>query len=139
MNTKPDSQSSCTSNPESWLAPMLWGLGSGLTAAVATVLFLLTKMPLPLRATFVILPVVLALGYVRCVIGMFRRADELQRRIQLESLGFAFPATAILVMAVDLLQQAKILPAIHWSWGPIICAMCLLWFAGYLNASRRYR
>ena|ERR1017187_4276519 len=139
MNIKPDSETACGSDPGSWLGPMAWGLGAGLTAGVATGLFALCKMPLPLRAALVVLPVLLSLGYVNCVVGLFRRVDELQRRIQLESLGFAFPATAILVMATDLLEKAKILPALRWAWGLQVGVMCLLWLAGYLIASRRYR
>ena len=118
---------------------MAWGVGAGLTAGVATALFALFKMPIPLRVALVILPVLLGLGYVNWAVGLFRRVDELQRRIQLESLGFAFPATAILLMAVDLLEKAKILPNIHWAWNFQIGAMCLLWLVGYLFASRRYR
>jgi hypothetical protein len=96
-------------------------------------------MTLLLRVALVLLPLFLSFGYVSCVVDMFRRVDELQRRIQLESVGFAFPATAILVMAADLLEKAKILPTIHWAWSLQIGVMCLLWLVGYLLASRRYR
>ena len=102
-------------------------------------LFAFFKMPLPLRAAVAVLPLLPSLGYVFCVVRMFRRADELQRRIQLESLGFAFPATAILVMAIDLLEQAKIMPSIRWGWSGLVTAMCLFWIAGWVMASRRYR
>jgi len=139
MNTKSASETECASDSGSRLAPIAWGLSAGLTAGVATALFALFKMPLPLRVALVLLPVLLALGYVNWVVGLFRRVDELQRRILLESLGFAFPATAILVMAADLLEKAKILPNIHWAWGFQVGAMCLLWLVGYLFASRRYR
>jgi hypothetical protein len=106
---------------------------------MATALFALFKMPLPLRAAMVVVPVALSLGYIKCVVGIYRGADELQRRIQLESLGFAFPATAILVMADDLLEKAGILPTVHWGSGLEVAAMCLLWLAGYGIAVRRYR
>jgi len=129
----------CAPDVGSWIAPTAWGLGAGLTAAADTALFALYHPPLPLRVAMVVVPVLLSLGYVSCVVGMFRRVDELQRRIQLESLGFAFPATAILVMTVDLLEQAKVLPAMHWAWGMLVGAMCLLWCAGYAFASRRYK
>jgi len=118
---------------------MLWGLAAGLSAAAATVVFVLTKLPLPVRAAVAILPLIPSLGYVRCVVRMFRQVDELQRRIQLESLGFAFPATALLAIAVDLLEQAKVVPIVHWGWPGLVTAMCLLWFAGWFMACRRYR
>jgi len=139
MKTPTDSESSCGFGPHAALPPLLWGLASGLSAAAATVLFVFFKMPLPLRAVVAVLPLLPSLGYVFCVVRMFRRADELQRRIQLESLGFAFPATAILVMAVDLLEQAKIMPGIHWGWSGLVTAMCLFWIAGWVMASRRYQ
>ena len=139
MNTNSASESPCALGPRAWVPPLVWGLAAGFSAAAATVLFALFKMPLPLRAAVAILPLLPSLGYVGCVVRMFRRVDELQRRIQLESLGFAFPATAILVMAVDLLEQAKIVPAIHWGWSGPVTAMCLLWVAGWAIASRRYR
>jgi len=139
MNTKPVNQAECSPNVGSWIAPTAWGLGAGLAAGGATALFALFQLPLPARAGLIALPVALSLGYVRCVVSMFRRVDELQRRIQLESLGFAFPATAILVMAVDLAEKARLLPNLHLGWGMLVAAMCLLWGAGYGWASRRYQ
>lgn len=121
------------------MPPLVWGLGAGLTSGAAAALFALFSMPLPLRAAVAILPVLLSFGYVWCVVRIFRRVDELQRRIQLESLGFAFPATAILVMATDLLRQAAILPAFRWDWSGLVPAMCLLWLVGYAMTCRRYR
>lgn len=139
MNSNSVSQTACAPERGAWIAPAAWGLGAGLTGGAATALFALLHMPLLLRLALVILPVVLSLGYVYCVVGIFRQVDELQRRIQLESLGFAFPATAILVMTVNLMQEAKVLPDIHWNWGMLVSAMCFLWIAGYVMACRRYR
>ena len=105
----------------------------------STVLFVLFKLPLPVRVALVILPLIPSLGYMFCVVRMLRRVDELQRRIQLEAIGFAFAATVILAMTVDLLEQAKLLPAIHWGWSGLVVAMALLWGVGNVMASRRYR
>jgi len=139
MTTNPASDSSCGPGPRAWLPPLLWGLAAGLSAAGATAVFVLTKLPLPARAALVIVPVAFCLGYVACVVRLFRQVDELQRRIQLESLGFAFPATAVLVMAVDLLEQAGVIPAVRWGWSGLVTAMCLLWLTGWVFACRRYR
>lgn len=133
------SSSPCTSRPAEWLPPLAWGLGVGVAGVAATLLLALVPMPLPLRAFVALLPLVPSFGYLGCVVRLFRRVDEMQRRIQLESLGFAFPATAILVMGADLLQQARVVPAFHWNWGVFIAVMCLLWLAGYVLAARRYR
>ena len=135
----PESESSCGLGPRAWLPPLLWGLAAGLTATGATALFVLTRLPLSARAIAVAVPLAFCLGYIACVVRMFRQVDELQRRIQLESLGFAFPATALLVMAVDLLEQAGIVPVVRWGWGGLVAAMCLLWCLGWIIACRRYR
>jgi hypothetical protein len=139
MNTSSASESSCGLGPRAWLPPLLWGLGAGFAAAAATVLFVLTKLPLPLRAVAAVLPLLPSLGYIFCIVRMLRRVDELQRRIQLEAIGFAFAATVIVAMLVDLLEQAKIVPAIHWGWAGLWTAMALLWALGNVIASRRYR
>ncbi len=139
MTSNPVSESSCGLGPRAWLPPLLWGLAAGLSAGAATVLFVLLKLPLPLRAAVVALPLLLSLGYIACVVRMLRRVDELQRRIQFEALGFAFAATVIVAMAADLLEQAGIVPVIHWGWAGLWTAMALLWAAGNIISSRRYR
>ncbi len=139
MTTIPVSESSCGLGPRAWLPPLLWGLAAGLSAGAATALFVLFKLPLPLRAALVALPLLLSLGYIACVVRMLRRVDELQRRIQFEALGFAFAATVIVAMAADLLEQARIVPVIHWGWAGLWTAMALLWAAGNIVATRRYR
>lgn len=139
MTSDPASKSSCGLGLHASVAPTLWGLAAGLSAAAATVVFVLTKLPVPIRVVVAILPLLPSLGYIRCVVRMFRQVDELQRRIQLESLGFAFPATALLVIAVDLLEQARVVPAVRWGWPGLVTAMCLLWLGGWLMACRRYR
>ncbi len=139
MTTSPVSESSCGLGPHAWLPPLLWGLAAGLSAAGATAVFVLTKLPVPARAALVALPLLFSFGYVACVVRMFRHVDELQRRIQLESLGFAFPATALLVIAVDLAEQARVVPVVRWGWPGLVTAMCVLWLAGWLMATRRYR
>ena len=118
---------------------LLWGLGAGFAAAAATVLFVLVQLPLPARVALVALPLVFCLGYIACVVRMLRRVDELQRKIQFEAIGFAFAATVVLAMAVDLLEHAHILPAIHWGWATLAGAMGLLWALGNVIAARRYQ
>jgi len=62
--------------------------------------------------------------------------DELQRRIHLEALGFAFGATAILTFAYGFLENAG-LPRLSYIW--ILPAMVVLWGVGAAVASWRYR
>ncbi len=139
MNASSVSQSSCGLGPRAWVPPLLWGLGAGLAAATATILFARFNLPLPLRIVVAVLPLGPSLGYVFAVVRMLRRVDELQRRIQLEAIGFAFAATVIVAMLVDLLAQAKIVPVIHWGWTGLWSVMALLWALGSFVAGRRYR
>ena len=77
-------------------------------------------------ASAVILP-------VRSIRGL----DEMQQRIQLEALAFAFAGTGVLTTTYAFLANAG-LPAIDWGtyvW-PL---MVLLWVIGVLMAHRRYR
>jgi len=133
------SKSSCGLGPRAWVAPLLWGLGAGLSAGAATVVFAMTRLPLGLRLLVAVLPLLPSVGYIRCIVNMLRRVDELQRRIQLEAIGFAFAATVIVAMLVDLLQQARIAPVVHWGWGGLWAAMAVLWALGNVVAVRRYR
>ena len=66
-----------------------------------------------------------------------RRLDELQQKIQLEALAFAFASTGVLASGYGFLQNAG-LPDIDW--GTLVWpAMVGLWATGVLIASRRYR
>jgi hypothetical protein len=87
------------------------------------------------------IPVALALVVPACFgllafVRFLRRLDELQRRIQLEAIGFAFGATAILTFAYGFLEDVG-LP--HLSWTLILPFMVLLWGLGLAIASWRYR
>jgi hypothetical protein len=62
--------------------------------------------------------------------------DELQRRIQLESLAFGFAAAAIATFTYGFLQNAG-LPEVSWVWVWPVMAVC--WMVGQLVARRRYR
>jgi hypothetical protein len=66
-----------------------------------------------------LLPVPTFLWFVWTVIGALRDADELQRRIHLEALALAFPATMLLLMTLGLLST---LPS-----DPIVTPINKLW------------
>jgi hypothetical protein len=88
------------------------------------------------RFSMVLLPLlpagVLLWSYVR----MFRRADELQRRIVYEALAFAFVATLSVTLAGAFLQSAG-LPTFGWIW--IAGVLVVSWTVGLVAANRRYR
>ncbi len=69
--------------------------------------------------------------------SMFRRqADELNQRIGMEALTFAFLGTFVVTMGYGALQRVG-LPDLHWHWVPL--PMVALWIVGLAIAERRYR
>lgn len=122
----------------SWLLPTsggLWALSfvgarAGLEGieygSVAAVL--LALLPIPFFGLFL-------WTYVRRI----RQSDELERRIQLEALAFAFPIAVVLLMVLGLLELATELNADDWSYRHVWMFMPLLYFGGIALARRRYR
>jgi hypothetical protein len=64
--------------------------------------------------------------------------DELQRRIELEALGFAFPAAVVFLMTVGLIDIAVSLPEEDFSLHHIWLMMPMLYYIGLWRAKRRY-
>ena len=64
--------------------------------------------------------------------------DELQRRIQLEALAFAFPLTLLLIMTLGLLEIAVGLNPDDWSYRHVWPVLVALYFAGLFRAKRYY-
>jgi hypothetical protein len=90
----------------------------------------------PWRVVVAVVPVVpIALG-VLAFVRFLRQMDELQRRIQLEGLAFAFGGTALVTFTYGFLQIAG-LPALSWIW--VFPLMCALWGCGLALAAWRYR
>ena len=97
------------------------------------------QLPLrsPGRIAIALLQGAASAALVVAIARPMRRYDELQRRIHLEALAFAFAATAILGTAYGFLINAG-LPEIDWgAW--IWPGMVALWVVGLVIANRRYR
>ena len=88
------------------------------------------------RALVGIAPIVPTIFALLSFVRFLGRMDELQRRIQLEALGFGFGATAILTFAYGFLELAGF-PRISLIW--ILPLMVVLWGIGGAVASWRYR
>jgi hypothetical protein len=88
-----------------------------------------------LKALIALAPVLpIALGLV-VILRRIRGLDELERRIQLEAVVFAFGATAVLTFAYGLLEDVDF-PRIDLTW--ILPFMTALWALGQAIARRRY-
>ncbi len=88
------------------------------------------------RAVLAVLPAVPILFVIRAFVRFLRGTDELQRRIQLESLAVAFGGGAFLAVAGGLLESAGVLHINpFWLYG----AMMTLWVVALAVTSRRFR
>jgi len=84
--------------------------------------------------------VVLPLAPAAFVIWLFLRAlarlDELQKRIQMQALGFSLGGTALLTFGYGFLEGVG-LPLLSWTY--VLPLMALLWGAGTAIFTWRYR
>lgn len=88
------------------------------------------------RIAIVLLPMLPALLVPVVVLRFLRRMDELQQRIQLEALGFAFAGTAVITFGYGFLELVGFpRPGAFVVW-PL---MATLWCVGLAMAHRRYR
>src|SRR5262249_23586633 len=90
----------------------------------------------PWKYLIAVLPVFPALGIPIAVMRFCQAMDELQLRIQLESLAFGFALAAVATFTYGFLQNAG-LPDVGWVWVWPVMAAC--WIFGQLVARRRYR
>ncbi len=90
----------------------------------------------PWRYLVAPLPVLPAIGLMVALVRYLRDIDELQRRIQLEAIGMAFGATALITFCYGFLQNVGF-PPLDAIWiGP---AMVVLWGMTSALATRRYQ
>jgi len=114
-----------------------------IVAALVLVALALTSRALGLergsaaRIAFAVAEVVV-LGYtIAITVGSIRKLDEMQYRVQLEAIAFAFASSAIVITGWGFLAKAG-LPSV--SWGPETwMVMVLLWALGLWLVRRRYQ
>ena len=113
------------------------------TAMLAYVLVVVVSVALihrdpqsPWRYALAVAPVVPAFFALLALIRFLGRMDELQRRIQLEAIGFGFAATIMLTFTYGFLEDVGF-PRLSFTW--ILPLMVMLWALGVGLASRRYR
>lgn len=92
-----------------------------------------------LRVGAALLPVPAFAFFLISFIRGLKALDELERRIQLESLAIAFPLTLLLIMTLGLLELAIPLSPQDWSYRHVWAFLPLFYFLGLLIARRRYQ
>ena len=99
---------------------------------------LLTHMDVarPWRDLIALSPMLPAAALAWVVLRELRRMDELQRRIQLEALGFAFAGSAILTFSYGFLEGLGYPRLSMFTVWPLLAG---LWIVGLVLARRRYQ
>ncbi len=90
----------------------------------------------PWRDLIALSPMIPAATLAWVILRELRRMDELQRRIQLEALGFSFAGTAILTFSYGFLEGLGYPRLSMFSVWPILA---VLWIVGLVIARRRYQ
>lgn len=68
---------------------------------------------------------------------LIQNLDELQRRVHLDALAFAFTGLAVALLACEYLRKARILTAFKPDY--VLMLMLVLWLVGFAIARRRYQ
>jgi len=92
----------------------------------------------PLRVVIALLPTPFFIYYLWTWMKGVSEMDELQRRIELEALGFAFPAAVVFLMTIGLLDLAVTLNPDDWSLHHVWLMLPLFYYVGLFRAKRRY-
>lgn len=88
------------------------------------------------RLPVALAPMLPALFIARSVVRLFSSGDELQIKIQMQSLAFAFVGTVLLTLSYGFLQMAGV-PTANWVWvWPLMGTLLII---GKLIAKRQYR
>jgi hypothetical protein len=91
-----------------------------------------------MRVTIALLPTPCFAWYLWTWMRGVASMDELQRRIELEALGFAFPASLVFLMTVGLLDLAVTLDPEDFSLHHLWLMLPMLYYIGLWKAKRRY-
>lgn len=90
------------------------------------------------RVLAALLPIPIAAIALVTIIRGARELDELEKRIQLEALAFAFVTAVLLLMTLGLMELAITLNRDDWSYRHVWAMLPTLYFAGLVVARRRY-
>ena len=118
---------------------LIRGLLWGAVYVVARGLLETAIEPQSLRIAIALLPVPFFVWWLWTWMKGVGRMDELERRIELEALAFAFPIAVVLLMTLGLLDLATPLNPDDWSMRHVWALMPALYFMGLWRAKRRYQ
>ncbi|MCW5874025.1 MAG: hypothetical protein KIS88_05200 [Anaerolineales bacterium] len=107
--------------------------------ALLLVLSLIAARVVPqYRLAIMLVPLVPGFLIVLSILAAIRNMDEMQRRIQLEALGFAF-AGMFMLLVTEALLDAGLGHSQTQGAGMYIFYMAMMWAVGLLAARRKYQ
>lgn len=118
-----------------WLPTALW-VGSYL---IALLLQKYVALSTGMQVAVALIPVAPFVFFVFRFMAHLRKLDELQRRVHLEALAFAFPLAMLLLMTLGLMERGHLLSAKHWSYADVWFYLPLFYLIGVVISWRRYR
>lgn len=118
--------------------PILWGSAWFVAFLVARGLLEMTTLDPWIRVATALLPVPVAALALLSIVRGARQLDELERRIQLEALAFAFLLAMLGLMTLGLMELAIALNPADWSYRHVWAMLPMLYFIGLALARRRY-
>lgn len=107
--------------------------------SVIVVSWLLKSLELSaaLRLALVMAPVTAWIFTLIAYFRLIKRLDELQKRMHLEALAFAFSGLAVAMIACEYLRKAGFISTLKPDY--VLMMMMVLWPIGFVIAWRRYR
>ena len=101
---------------------------------------LLARNDAPFPVAIALVPVPFFALLVLAAVRSARGLDELEQRMHLEALAFAFPAVLVVLLTLGLLQVAGVeLSPADWSYRHVWAFAFLFYFVGLALARRRYQ
>jgi hypothetical protein len=97
-----------------------------------------STVPTWIRVIAALAPVPVAGAALLAIVRGARELDELEKRIQLEALAFAFVLSVLLLMTLGLLELAIPLNRDDWSYRHVWAILPTFYFGGLFIARRRY-
>lgn len=117
-----------------------------LVAAIWIVSYFLSRMVLDSaglsrngRIVVALLPAIPFAFFLWMFVRNIAQMDEMERRIQMEAMAFAFPLSIFLLMVLGLLQLAIPLSPEDWSYRHVWIFLPIFYFGGVALAWRRYK
>ena len=127
------------SKPASLIShPMLWTAAWFAAWVGARAVLESASVPTWARVLAALAPTPLAGVALLTIVRGARELDELERRIQLEALAFAFGLAVLLLMTLGLMELAVTLNRDDWSYRHVWAMLPPMYFAGLIFARRRY-